>query len=434
MSEILKQKLFRITEIIHLRMFGHEMSGEMRKFLGNLNYTFAATIFVGIFIYALNIIAGRWLSIEDYGYYQLVLSISFFLIIPITMGLTTAGIHALAKRDRPQGEIVSSMLMLILFFGGISTPVMLFFSRRIAWIIGTKENLIIIAILYTIFFSAYSISKAVLQGLLDFRRMALFEIIYASVAFGAISILIIFGWRDFRLPLFALSFGFTAFLVVSMPILYRFFRPMLFSRKIAAGLMRDGMIMVAASISGFLLGNIDRFIINGLISIEAVALYSAYVYSSGIFLNFFLQTFITVFFPSMANIDDAKKLIINEKINRLYLFLSLPLCGLSFIFLMISLSLFGNKYGINYEYVFLFSIYVIVQFFVSTKQWLLASFGKRGMLYSTYATVLAATMNVAIVYLFTRYYGLGGAISGLIISLILFIFINRFFLGLLCKK
>lgn len=431
----IKQKLFQFAETIHLRVFGHAMSDSMGRFLGNLNYVFIATLIVGILIYTMNIIAGRWLSVEDYGRYQLALSMSFFLIIPISMGLTTAGIHALAKKNDDKKRIISSMLLLTIFFGAVSIPLMLLFSGYIADLIGVEKDLIVAAVVYTTFFSLYSILRSVLQGLLDFRRIAVFETIYAVVASVVFIIfLIVLKRTEFWLPLAAFSFGFLVFGMACIPIVRRYFELASFSSESGKMLMKNGLIMVAASVSGFLLGNIDRFIINGLINIETVALYSAYVYSAGIFLNFFLQTFITVFFPSMSYIDDASKMAINQKINRLYSIAFVPLFLLSFLFIVVSFSLFGEKYSISYAYVTLFSAYIMVQFFVSTKQWLLASFGEKGMLYSTYATILASAMNVVIVYLFTRYYGLGGAVSGLIVSLIIFIFINRYFLELLFGK
>ena len=431
----IKQRLFQIAEIIHLRVFGHAMSDGMGRFLGNLNYVFMATLVVGVLIYTLNIMAGRWLSVEDYGRYQLALSMSFFLIIPISMGLTTAGIHALAKKNGDQKKIISSMLLLTAFFGTISVPLMLLFSGYIADLIGVEKDLIIAAVIYTAFFSLYSILRSVLQGLLDFRRIAVFEAVYAVVASVTyILFLVVLKRTEFWLPLAAFSFGFLIFGIACIPIIRRYFELASFSSESGKMLLKNGLIMVAASVSGFLLGNIDRFIINGLIDIETVALYSAYAYSAGVFLNFFLQTFITVFFPSMSYIDDASKVAINQKINRLYGVAFVPLFLLSFLFIVVSFSLFGEKYTISYAYATLFSAYIMVQFFVSTKQWLLASFGEKGMLYSTYATVLASATNVVIVYLFTKYYGLGGAASGLIVSLILFIFINRYFLELLFRR
>lgn len=36
-SEMIKQRFFRLAETVHLRIFGHAMSDEMRKFIGNMS-------------------------------------------------------------------------------------------------------------------------------------------------------------------------------------------------------------------------------------------------------------------------------------------------------------------------------------------------------------------------------------------------------------
>ena len=430
-SEIIKQKSFRFAEIVHLRIFGHEMGEEMRRFLGNLNYIFLATLMVGAFIFLLNVLAGRWLSIEEYGQYQLALSLSFFFVIPILMGLTTAGIHAIAKEKSNPKKIISSILPIIFIFCVIFVPLFLLFSQEIASIIRVEESVVVASILYTIFFSLYSVFRSILQGFLDFQKIALLDTVYAATALGSLVTLVVFGTITFQSPLVALGFGFLVFGILCIPMLRHYFDLFSFSIETGKSLFRNGLVMVAASVSGFLLGNVDKFIINSLIDISSVALYSAYVYSAGIFLNFFLQTFITVFFPSMSKIENSHKIEINKKINKLYIISSPMLFVLSFVFITLSIFLFGEKYELNYYYVFLFSFYIVIQFFISTKQWLLASFGAKGMLFSTYSTIIASVANVTIVYLLTEQHGLLGAIVGLIISLLLFVIINKYFLSLL---
>jgi len=430
----IKQKLFLAVEIVHLRIFGHEIGGEMILFLKNLNYTFVATIIVGILIYTLNILAGRWLSIEDYGRYQLILSMSFFLIIPLLMGLTTSSIHAIAKNYDPK-EVVSSVLLLVVHFSLVFILLMFLFSKELASLFGVDNYVMVTAIVYSAFFSLYSIFRSFLQGFLKFQKIAIFETIYAASTFCLFLMIIsFFGIKDFRLPIIAFDFGYLIFGILCVPFLWNYFSVAAFSRKTSKILLQNGFVMVAASVSGFLLGNIDKFIINRTIDIKAVAIYSAYFYSAGIFMNIFLQTFITVFFPSITQVIDFHKKTIDKKINKLFVFSWPFLVLFSFLFMSISFYLFGEKYNFNYLLAALFSIYVSLQFFISIKQWLLASFNEKGMVYSTYSTVVASLVNIVMVYFFTLYYGLMGAVSGLIISLVLFIFINRYFLTLLFRE
>lgn len=42
----LKLKLITLTEAVHRRVFGHEMSDEMRKFLKNLSWSFNTNFYL----------------------------------------------------------------------------------------------------------------------------------------------------------------------------------------------------------------------------------------------------------------------------------------------------------------------------------------------------------------------------------------------------
>ena len=93
----LKQRLFQIAEIIHLRVFGHAMSDEMRKFLGNLSWSFFGGIIAAGIMFAVNILAGRWLGPEEYGKYHIVLALGQVFVIPMLMGMNTSAAYHIAK-------------------------------------------------------------------------------------------------------------------------------------------------------------------------------------------------------------------------------------------------------------------------------------------------------------------------------------------------
>ena len=93
----IKQRLFQIAEIIHLRVFGHAMSDEMRKFLGNLSWSFFGGIIAAGATFTVNIVAGRLLGPEEYGKYSLVFLISQIFLIPMIFGMDTAIARTISK-------------------------------------------------------------------------------------------------------------------------------------------------------------------------------------------------------------------------------------------------------------------------------------------------------------------------------------------------
>jgi hypothetical protein len=73
-SVAIKQRLFRLAEGIHLRIFGHEMGEEMRKFLGHLSWSFFGIFFSALILFVVNILAARILGPDGYGKYNFAIS------------------------------------------------------------------------------------------------------------------------------------------------------------------------------------------------------------------------------------------------------------------------------------------------------------------------------------------------------------------------
>ena len=94
----IKQRLFQIAEIVHLRVFGHAMSDEMRKFLGNLSWSFFGGIIAAGLFFIFITLSGRWLGPDGFGKFSLALSSSYFFSLLILFGFDTASIRWLSRK------------------------------------------------------------------------------------------------------------------------------------------------------------------------------------------------------------------------------------------------------------------------------------------------------------------------------------------------
>jgi len=99
MISIAKRKLMSIAEIIHLRIFGHEMSEEMRKFIGNLGISFFGGAISSVLLFSVSVLAGRFLGPVEYGKYALYVALFSFLAIFLSFELETTIVRIVARAD-----------------------------------------------------------------------------------------------------------------------------------------------------------------------------------------------------------------------------------------------------------------------------------------------------------------------------------------------
>jgi len=129
MFEILKQKSIPIVESLHRRIFGHEMSEEMRKFLGNLSISFFGGAFYSVLLFIVSILAGRFLGPIDYGKYALYVSLFSFFTIFLSFGLETTIIRLAAKADADMRKKIISTFIFFFFVNAIFWSLISFILR-----------------------------------------------------------------------------------------------------------------------------------------------------------------------------------------------------------------------------------------------------------------------------------------------------------------
>jgi len=63
----LKSRAISFTEVLHRRIFGHEMSDVMRKFLSNLSWSFFGGVASSVIMALVTILAGKNLGAVSFG-------------------------------------------------------------------------------------------------------------------------------------------------------------------------------------------------------------------------------------------------------------------------------------------------------------------------------------------------------------------------------
>ena len=360
MLEIIKQKLITLAEMAHRKIFGEEMSEEMRNFLGHLSWSFFGIALSSLVLFTINILAGRIFGPEGYGKYNLVLVYANIITMLILLGLDTVSIKYIAdsKNDESIKKHLSNSLWIVLF---MSLVFFIFGILVWSWMdnsIGINRNILLISILFGILLSLKNILDSFMRSLRYFKFQSSVKIIESFVvAFFFLGLVFAINHRSFEYYIYSLILG-----SLAVSLLY-FFR---ISNKITTWDYQSFektvpylKATITLIIVGVIVGSIDKIFIGRFIGFKELGIYSAYITATIIFSAQLVLVFDNVFFPMVSKVEDKSGII--KKIDRMVVILSLPIFAFFFIFSYLILKLFGNQFSINLIYIGIFSFLAFVQ-------------------------------------------------------------------------
>lgn len=361
----IKQKTVRLAEVLHLRLFGHEMGEEMRKFLGNLSWSFFGGVIAASVTFAVNIIAGRLLGPEEYGKYSLVFIVSQVFLIPMIFGMDIAISRAISKEAFQNVENIrkniSSAFWFVFFISILSFVAVTFFDNFFSGIFSTTSDIVSFGVLLSFILGIKNFLDGIARGfqLFNFQaKLRIFEGLFVAVAFFVTYA--IFGTYTSVASAFILAGVLIVFwyllrfreFIVSIPKLISL-RSLLYYSK----------FVVASALVTLAVGYGDRFVVNRYFGPKELGLYSAY-YAATIFVIGQMTVIMNnVFFPVVSKME--KKILIMKKVDKLVRLGSAPVFFGIFLVGLLVLNLFGSEYEIDFLILSLFSIVAVSQFFVA---------------------------------------------------------------------
>jgi O-antigen/teichoic acid export membrane protein len=425
MISTFEKHLVDLANTLHARIFGTVMGEEMKKFIKNLGWMSIGATLGGVFLFVTNLAAGRLLGPEEYGKYSIIISMGQFLIIPMLLGLNTSAMRYIARHKDECMEVISNSLVLVVTLIIISVPIFFALKNWIKSLFNIDDAIFIFAILYAIILALKYLSEAIMKGMHEFKLLSKLNIISAILIFVSFfSIILLTKNHTFRSYAIATALGFAIFFLVLIAK-----HGIIFSKiklTMAGNLMNYGLFASLGSISGFILNNIDRIILNNYLGFSAVGLFAAYISASSFFSGQLLQIFIDVFFPSISAVEDKR--IIYHKIVKIF-YISVPtLFILNTIATSIIIKLYGDRYEFNIAYILLFSLLGAITFCQNTLWWFIASFGNRGVRFTSTSGIVIGIFNIFAMMVLIKLFGLIGAIFGLIIAALIMIFISIIYL------
>ena len=434
MLSIVKRKFMSITEILHRRIFGHEMSDEMSKFLGNLSWSFAGGVVAGVILLLINIIAGRWLGPEEYGKYNLILALSLFFIIPMTLGLDVSAprfIALLKKRD--EKNTLAKFILKRVFFTSV-----IFFLAFFLLFIFLRNNgffdfeIVIFALCFAIFLSARNIFDGILRGRGLFQLQMKLRLLESFIIMISFVGLCLFFESSFKTYVLAIALGYLSFNIFSFVKSKIFITSMNILQR-QENVIKYGMYATVGAFASFLFMGSDKILVNSFFSKNDLGLYSAYFTASIIPISQLQTTIVNVFFPTVS--QALNKEVVLKKINRLSFIFFVPIILFVFSYSLVFITLFGNEYGKDLFLILLFSIYATLFFFVGIKQWFLASLSHTSIFLSSIAAIVSGTLQLFVSYFILKIYGvIWMLLLGIIFTCIVFICLNNLFISVILKK
>ncbi len=345
-----------LAEKIHLRFFGHEMGDEMRKFLGNLSISFFGGIIAAGIMFAVNVLAGRWLGLEEYGKYNAILSFATILSALYLFGMDTSSVRYLSDKKHVDSskKIFTTAFFFVMLMQGIVTLLLLLWYRFFSSENFISEIFLLLGIFLAIIISFKSLFSGFLRAFHEYKRQSSLRILDAIFVLIAFFLLVfLYQWRAASSYVYSFMVGGGVFVGLSLWVLRRNIFRFDFSllKKIFFEYNRYVLVM---SLIGMVLVS-DKLIIGKILGLEALGYYSAYYVASHLFVAELGGIFMNVFWPSVIKgVDSIQEIV--RKITKLFIFYSPLWILLIFLSTFVLFSFFGKEYLLRIDYVILFSV------------------------------------------------------------------------------
>jgi O-antigen/teichoic acid export membrane protein len=358
------KKAFLLAENIHLKIFGHQMSGAMHDFLNHLSWSFFGMIISSAVLFLVNVLAGRILGPTEYGNYNFVLAIAYILSVFMVFGQDMTVIKNVAGDGSEKEKsvhisnsmwvVAAAIIALSVLIVSLSAPIVNFFA--------ISKTLLFFAVAYAAIFSLRTMLDSFLRSLYAFKNQAIFKALESLVI--AISFSLFFfmlGKKEYQFYLISLMSGFLFFCCLFFyhnRIQFGFFQKSKFLKTLAYSKKT-----LALSIVMILAASLDKLFVGKFIGLKELGIYSAYLTASILLITQLVAILSNAFLP-MINAVSQKAGII-KKIDQLSFFLFIPGVFVLFLFSWLLFSLFGKAYELSFTYLWIFSISAFLQLSLS---------------------------------------------------------------------
>ena len=299
----------------------------IRSILRGLSVLGAGYALAKIISLAEELFIGRYLGIEVYGTYLIILAIATILNAVMTLGLPKAVVKIVAERNERIADVPTLAFFLAFFLSiAISVPVIIIgSSNSLLTLLGITQYELVFGYIIAFLLTLYTVAQSFKLALYKIRFVVVADIIYWSVA------LIFFVlFRNLSLGLVGLCIG---SLLGSLVLILRV--PLGFARFSIPGiksLIPLSVYLGADSVLGISAQQISILYLNVIATAFAVGVFGAH-YRSSIFLIVPLVTVLSMaLYPRFCSIDWR----LRPGVGRYLAYLGIPICVVAFLLSYVS--------------------------------------------------------------------------------------------------
>lgn len=398
-----QRKFINILESVHFRIFGHSISEQMMVFLKNLSWSLFGGIVASFLMLAVNIGVGRYFGPEEYGKYNLILSVSQILLVFIYLGTDVSSVRYISREEglqRKRSFLSSSFYFVV---GTILFSWVVYYLMH--QLIESSFHVDGQYILFPLIFGTFLALKGMLDGYLRafslFRFQAYLRVVEACVVVVFLILtLVVIGVREYQYYIYAIVSGAAIFSIVTLYRLRWSLRP--FDAKSLQLMLSYGHIVLLGTVLSVVFNSLDKLIIAKYLGVAQLGIYSAYFMTSTNLIAQMTQVFNNVFFPAISQVSDTAYV---EKMNILVRRLFIPggiiLSGLLYGILLV----FGRAYEPNIFLSISFGFLAILQIILTINASIITALS-RALLKKYYFWLYVVSFCHIIFYGVLIYYGL----------------------------
>jgi O-antigen/teichoic acid export membrane protein len=270
---------------------------------------------------------GRYLGVEVYGTYLIILAIASILNAVMTLGLPKAVVKLVAERSERIADVPTNALFMAFFLSiAVSVPVIVIgYSNSLLTLLGISQYELAFGYIVAVLLTLYTVAQSFKLALYKIRFVVVADIVYWSVA---LIFFVIF--RNLSLGLVGLCIGsLLGSLVLIQRVPLGFAR---FSIPSVRSLIPLSVYLGADSVLGISAQQISFLYLNIIATAYAVGIFGAH-YRSSIFLIVPLVTVLSMaLYPRFCSIDPS----LRPSVGRYLAYGGIPICIAAFVLSFIS--------------------------------------------------------------------------------------------------
>ncbi len=354
------------------------------------------------------IMAGRALSIEEMGQFNLIFSLSNVIVIPLVMGVNNTLLKILPEaEEEKRQEILGTVIIGNIGLCLIVSVTGILISPVICRILNISYMSWYLAIFLAIITNICIITETVLKTNEKFTQIGIARVIGSVILFGSYMICIL-AFHTINCHLFV-SFNIIGQVTVFFISLYKFekvkFR---FDSKIAGSVFKISVMYMFSWLLIAALNYADVYIISAMRNTYEVGIFSGYQTNvRNYFSVFYNDIFAAVMLPTLINHNADQKRLVKTVLKFLPVIFLIISSGTIVVILGL-LFAFGKKYPIIWPYILIEAAGIgfqgIYYFFNS----LLITEGKMGAKDSLSLLAKPFVLLITIMFLGTKYLGILG--------------------------